>query len=286
VQLETSPPNSQGFVLLEALAALEAAGVSQDRPEAMRLLLRALMLATEDREQYLGDPTRRPVPIDKLMERERLRARMVLSKPDVQDLVMRNVPAHGDTVAVCAMDSGGLAVSLIQSVFQLFGCGILEPRTGIIFHNRGRGFSLQPGAPNELVPATRPAHTLTPLVIRKDGQPVAAVGCMGGRAQPQILAQIMPGVLDRHTPLSQTLGAPRWVFGSRDIDFSAPTIGVEANAPTDWDQILRVPEFDLQRIEALSELVGHTQVIRVGKDGALEGASDPRADVNEDVVPS
>ena len=219
-----------------------------------------------------------------LIEPGRLRARMHADEIDVHNSVMRNIPAHGDTVAVCCMDENGLAVSLIQSVFQLFGCGILEPRTGIIFHNRGRGFSLATGAPNELVPATRPAHTLTPLVIRRDRQPVAAVGCMGGRAQPQILAQILSGVLDRHTPLSQTLGAPRWVCGSRDIDFPAPTIAIEANAPDEWDHIMRTPEFDLQRIEALSELVGHTQVVRIGIDGALEGASDPRADGGAAVV--
>jgi gamma-glutamyltranspeptidase/glutathione hydrolase len=279
LEFETSPPNSQGFVLLEALAGISALGI--ELVPAFRgnaALLRALLLAIGDRERYLGDPVKCPPPLSSLLNIERLRERLSATPADGDGAAARMAAGHGDTVAISALDSSGLGVSLIQSVYQLFGCGILEPATGIIFHNRGRGFSLQPGAPNELMPHTRPAHTLTPLIVRRAGRVCAVLGCMGGRAQPQILAQLLPGVIDPGTPLDSTLAAPRWVVGSKDIDFAAPTVAIEMNAPADWDLTLRTAGYDLQRIPVFSELVGHAQVIRVRHDGALEGASDPRSD--------
>lgn len=271
---ETSPPNSQGFVLLEALAALGASALQRDVDPAR--VLRALLIAIEDRERYLGDPLRSPVPLERLLDPKALEQRM--RSHQASSSRQESPPAHGDTVAVCSLDEDGVGVSLIQSVFQLFGSGILEPRTGVIFHNRGRGFSLNPEAPNALAPLTRPAHTLMPLLVRRGRKLEAVMGTMGGRAQPQILAQLLGGVLDRQTPLTTTLRAPRWVAGSLDIDFPEPTIAVESDAPAAFTESLQAPGFNQQPIAPLSEIVGHAQVIRVASDAQLEAACDPRSD--------
>ena len=50
-------------------------------------------------------------------------------------------------------DADGWAVSLIQSLWDSFGSGILEPETGIVAHDRGGCFTLEPGHPNEIGPA-------------------------------------------------------------------------------------------------------------------------------------
>lgn len=285
-ELQTSPPNSQGFVLLEALAALQAVGESwETMTPGSRQLLLALLTAIADRDRYLGDPRRAPVPLDRLMQASALRERLRALERGATSGSPGKPPAHGDTVAVCALDGNGTAVSLIQSVFQLFGCGILEPRTGVIFHNRGRGFSLRRGAANELLPGTRPAHTLMPLIVRRAGRVRAALGCMGGRAQPQILAQLLPAALKEREPLAAALRRPRWVVGGRDIDCARPTVAIEADAPAEWDESLRAAGYDLKRIPALNELVGHAQAVRLRDDGRLEGASDPRSDGEAAVLP-
>jgi len=287
IELQTSPPNSQGFVLLEALAALQAAGESWEATTpGSRLLLLALLAAIEDRERYLGDPRRAPVPLDRLLQAGALRERLLALDRGVTSARPGAPPAHGDTVAVCALDGDGMAVSLIQSVFQLFGCGILEPRTGVIFHNRGRGFSLRRGAANELLPRTRPAHTLMPLIVRRAGRVRAALGCMGGRAQPQILAQLLPAATSERESLAAALRRPRWVVGGKDIDCTLPTVAIEADAPAEWDSSLRVAGYELKRIPALNEVVGHAQAVRLRADGTLEGASDPRSDGEAAVVPA
>ena len=76
----------------------------------------------------------------------------------------RYARARGDTVAVVAADASGSAVSLIQSVFYAFGAGVLEPSTGVICHNRGACFSMDPRSPNAFGPRKRPLHTLMPLI--------------------------------------------------------------------------------------------------------------------------
>ena len=280
-QIHTSPPNSQGFALLEAITALDALGIAiEPLGNAAPWLLRAQRMAAEDRDRYLGDPRRVSVPLTELLApsvlRERLSARIAGRAWPAASPV--SVPAHGDTVAVCAMDSTGVAVSLIQSLYQSFGSTVLEPVTGVIFHNRGRGFSLVPGAANEFVPGTRPAHTLSPVLIHRDGRVLAVLGTMGGRAQPQILAQLIPGIFEAGASLAAVLSAPRWVMGARDIDFDRPTVAIEADAPEPLDTALRIEDLDIARIPARNERVGHAQLITVGPDGVLQAASDPRSD--------
>jgi gamma-glutamyltranspeptidase/glutathione hydrolase len=280
-QIHTCPANSQGFMLLEAIAALDGLAIDiEPLGRNARYLLWALLLAAEDRDRYLGDPRCTTVPWHELLAPERLKQRLSARAAGQQGHAgpASPIPAHGDTVAVCAMDSNGMAVSLIQSLYQTFGSGLCDPDTGVIFHNRARGFSLTPGAPNELMPGTRPAHTLAPALVRRNSRTVSALGTMGGRAQPQILAQIVPGVLDMSASLADVLGAPRWVVGTRDLDFARPTVAIEADAPGSLDAILQVDDLDVARIPARDERLGHAQAVRLGPDGSLQAAADPRSD--------
>jgi gamma-glutamyltranspeptidase len=281
ISLLTSPPNSQGFMLLESVAALAGAGIGLEASsENAASKLHALMLAAEDRDLYLGDPKSVTAPLETLLDEavQATRLRQRLRQKQAPPEQHYSAAAHGDTVAICAMDSDGGAVSLIQSVYQTFGAGILEPETGIIMHNRARGFSLTAGAANELLPGTRPAHTLMPLLAYRDRKAIAAIGTMGGRAQPQILLQILAGALDLMKSLATTLTAPRWVFGSRDLGFNRPTIAIEGDADAQLNDLLQTDGFDISRVEPQNENMGHANVVRIGSGGNFEAAADPRSD--------
>ena len=280
-ELMTSPPNSQGFMLLESIAAMAGLDIQLDAAGGHApYKLHAAMLASEDRDRYLGDPDRVSVPLSSLLDKaatgDRLRERLDRTRPVLE--LHRHAAAHGDTVAICVMDDDGMAVSLIQSLYQTFGSGILDPVTGIILQNRARGFSLARGAANELIPGTRPAHTLMPLLAYRDGRPFASLGTMGGRAQAQILLQILAGALDPTIPLAETLAAPRWVFGGKDLGFEYPMIAIEADAASELDELLQTDGFTVERMESKNENMGHANAVRVRADGGFEAAADPRSD--------
>jgi gamma-glutamyltranspeptidase len=262
-----APPPTQGVVLLGILpTALESNGAPQGDAALLDIVLEAAIA----RQDHLGDPRTGVVDIERM-----LRPRD--SEVDAE------APAGGrnlgDTVAIVAADSEGRVVSIIQSVYQLFGSGILEPSTGIVLQNRGAAFSVDPRHPGRIAPGSRPPHTLLPLIAETDGM-TYGLGCQGGSAQPWILAQVAPDLLSSFVEPLEVLARPRWVIGARDIGhptltlLAEPgcTVAVEAAA----ERGLPVDQRDGELDEA-----GHVQVVRRyhSPDGArIDAASDPRAD--------
>ncbi|MBS1678504.1 MAG: gamma-glutamyltransferase [Actinobacteria bacterium] len=184
----------------------------------------------------------------------------------------------GDTVAITAVDDEGRSVTLIQSVFQTFGAGILEPRTGIVLHNRGSAFSLEPGHPAEIAAGRRPPHSLCPLLGERDGVR-AAIGCQGGPAQPLILSQVARAALDPAASPAAVLAKPRWVVGARPIGFEAETVLAEPGAEEALAAELAAPGAPPLVVGAPREdRCGHVQVARALAGDRLEAAADPRAD--------
>ena len=118
----------------------------------------------------------------------------------------------GGTIYMCTVDGAGNAVSLIQSNASGFGCHVAVPGTGVLLHNRGIGFSLEPGHPAEYGPGRRPPHTLSPaLVTRPGGELRAVLGTMGGDSQPQVVLQLLARLLRADEDPGTIIGAPRWV---------------------------------------------------------------------------
>lgn len=196
----------------------------------------------------------------------------------------------GDTVAVVAADAAGTWVCLIQSVFHAFGAGLLDPQTGIVLHNRGAAFTLDPegvGPPGStslgstsLGPGRRPPHTLMPVLVRDaaTGAFVGAHGTMGGFAQPQIQTHLALH-LARGLTAQQAVCAPRWVVVPRRGEV-ARTALVEQPVPAVAREALHSKGFVVEDRPALDDEVGHAQVVRrapLPADGFVAG-SDPRAD--------
>ncbi len=262
-----APPPAQGAT---ALAMLD--------PTLPGDLHRRARAAHAARARLLGDPRAGPIDVAGL-------SRPGATAPDAPPPA---VVAGGDTVAICAVDDEGRSVSLIQSVFQTFGAGLLEPATGIVLHNRGGAFVLlaDPAAhdrhPGRLGPGLRPPHTLCPMLAEGQGTRVA-LGCQGGRAQPLILAQIAPDTVFADRALAPILARPRWVLGDRDLGFEAETLLAEPGA--------RSPSPDGQpgcgpavvTATGPDDRCGHVSVARCS-DGVLDAAADPRADGRAVVV--
>lgn len=184
----------------------------------------------------------------------------------------------GDTIWMGAIDASGLAVSFIQSLFWEFGSGLVLPRTGILWQNRGVGFSLDPKSINALAPGRKPFHTLNPAFARFNDGRTMVYGSMGGDGQPQFQAQ----VFTRHARFGMELGdaiaAPRWRFG-RTWGSNTAELAMENRFDPDLVAALeRAGHTVLVLGEGYADGMGHAGAIVRRPDGRLFGASDPRSD--------
>jgi gamma-glutamyltranspeptidase len=279
VDVLVHPPNSQGFVLLEALATVERLGIDPDPfgPDVASLAL-ALSAAARDRDLHLADAPSMLIHPSTLLDDGHLAslADEVRAGGPLRRGTLRAKPT-GDTVALVTADADGRAVSVIQSLFWGFGSGILEPETGIVAHNRGACFVVDPGHPNVVGPGKRPAHTLMPVVVQREGRLAIVSGTMGGFAQPQINASTLIRSLDLHEAPGEAVAAPRWAVGGLDREGAEPAVEAESGVPGDVEDALAGAGFRVARVDSVSEPIGHAHQIRLA-GGRFEAGSDPRAD--------
>ncbi len=175
----------------------------------------------------------------------------------------------GDTVYLTAADRHGNVISLIQSLFSSFGAGIVAGETGITLHNRGSGFNLIAGHPNQIGPHKRPLHTLVPAMLLKDGRPRASFGVMGGDNQAQAHAQVVMNLVDFGMNIQEAGEAARVRHGGRrpvhrERDRRRRQAGARGARPPP----VRRPRRD-------GRLSGHPDRPATG---VLMGGSDPRKD--------
>ena len=185
---------------------------------------------------------------------------------------------RGDTIWAGAIDASGRAVSFIQSLYWEFGSGLVLPRTGILWQNRGSSFSLDPAHHNRLVPGRRPFHTLNPPLARfRDGR-VMVYGSMGGDGQPQFQAEIFTRAIRFGMEPGEATAAPRWRLG-RTWGDGPVGLAMEDRFDPDLVAALRRAGHEVVVIpEAYSDGMGHAGMIVRRADGRLLGASDPRSD--------
>jgi len=276
-QVVVPPPNSQGFVLLEILACIEQSGIPGACFDNKAGVIAELFLqASADRDRVLADPRRRPVPISELLSSSY--DRFVRSQGRRSSRHRSGARrTSGDTVGIVVAEKRGLWVSINQSLYESFGSGLLEPETGVLYHNRGAAFSLEPSSANYLVGSMRPPHTLMPVIVLKDGNPVVASATMGGSAHAQIHTQILVGILDRHLPASSAVARPRGLVGGLERKIGR-VIVAERRVPKGVLASLRASGFSVEMLDAWDERVGHAQLVCRLKEGDFSAASDPRAD--------
>jgi gamma-glutamyltranspeptidase/glutathione hydrolase len=293
-EILTAPPNSQGLLLAEILGALDRMDLPDPLGAGAGALAELFRLTALDRDRHLADPRWSQVPVEELLGPAHAQdlAAAAARRAGGQHPKDGVVPSYdedrtavregarslsGDTVAVVAMDRDGTAVSLIQSLFHSFGSGLLDAETGLILHNRGAFFSLDPASPNRLEPGRRPAHTLMPVLVAERGRVVGAHGTMGGRAQPQIHTQLLLRLEAGSSP-SAALTAPRWIVGGQDSGDDGELVIAERGVSSAALDAIAAAGMPIMAVADLDEEVGHGQLVRRGEGGELLAATDPRAD--------
>jgi gamma-glutamyltranspeptidase/glutathione hydrolase len=226
------------------------------------------------RDSRLGDPRFVNIDTDELLSRSFLES--LWSDFDPHSISTGQPDRTGDTVYVCAVDRNGLAVSLIQSMYQAFGSGIADSETGIILHNRGSYFSLNSDSPNVLEPGKRPLHTLMPGMLLRDADLLGPIGTQGGDVQAQVHIQLIADLIDHGMEPQAAIDAPRWISGGPN---GPNEVLLEQGFPDDTISGLAARGHGVTVIDAWNGGAGHAQMImRDGETGELVGGADPRAD--------
>lgn len=274
-QLHELPPNGQGVAALLALGILEhhpVADLPVDSADSLHVQIEATKLALADAHRHVADPGHLDVTPAELLDPAYLAVRAGMIAMDRAAAPVPGVPRRGGTVYLSTADAGGMMVSFIQSNYHGFGSGVVVPGTGISLHNRGTGFTLEAGHPNQVGPGKRPFHTIIPAMLLEDGAPVLSFGVMGAAMQAQGHAQLVVRLRDQGQNPQAAVDAPRWrVMGGLDVaverGFAADTLDDLAARGH------RVTEHDPQA----SPLFGGAQLVHRLDDGYL-AASDHRKD--------
>ncbi|MFG6543549.1 gamma-glutamyltransferase family protein, partial [Sulfitobacter sp. M22298] len=266
------PPNGQGataLLLMNILDHFDIAGMDPLGAERLHIEAEATKLAYDARNRFLADPDH-TARLEHMLAPETARALAALIDPKRAMAAAAPISeaVHKDTIYITVVDGDGMSVSLIYSIFHGFGSGIASDKFGILLQNRGAGFTLEEGHPNELKGGKRPMHTIIPGMIRENGRVTMPFGVMGGAYQPCGHARFASNLTDFGMDVQSAIDAPR-AFADGQV------MKVERGFGDDVRQALS----DLgHRVEVPETAIGGAQAIRIREDGVLEGASDPRKD--------
>jgi gamma-glutamyltranspeptidase/glutathione hydrolase len=227
------PPPGQGFAALEMLNILEVcvpklglnlAALGPADPLYWHLLVEAKKLAYSDLLAKNGDPKFAQVPVKSLLSKEYAGTLCGKIDPNVASKPGVGGGTDGGTIYLTTADRWGNMVSLIHSVFSVYGSRATVGPYGFVLHNRGSAFSLDPKSPNIVAPHKRPFHTIIAGFVMKDGQPLMTFGNMGGSVQPETHAQHMVNLIDLGMNVQMTTDAARFTHNQ-----TGNTLSLEPN---------------------------------------------------------
>lgn len=265
-------PNGQGataILILNILSHFDIAGMDPLGAQRLHIEAEATRLAYDARNRFIADPDH-TTRLEHMLSPETARRLAALIDPAraMASAHAASEAIHKDTVYITVVDRDRMAVSLIYSLFHPFGSGIGSERFGILLQNRGAGFTLEEGHPNEMAPGKRPMHTIIPGMLRVDGRVTMPFGVMGGAYQSTGHARFVSNMVDFGMDAQTAIDTPR-AFAE------GPILKVEAGYPDAVRQQLA----DMGHSVSLADSpIGGAQSILIRADGVLEGASDPRKD--------
>ena len=225
------------------------------------------------RNAFVADPAAVEVSADYLLSdrlADELAARIDL-KHAIQDLPSFASAEHKDTVYIAVVDKERNAVSFINSLFNSYGTGLMAPKSGVVFQNRGQGFVLTPGHPNEIGPGKRPMHTIIPGMAAENGRVFMPFGVMGGHYQALGHAHLLAKLFDNRLDLQSAIDLPRLfpVPGTNVVEMEQRLIDLHGPALEKRGFVVRPAAWP----------IGGAQAIWIDWErGTLVGGSDPRKD--------
>ena len=269
------PPNGQGVVALTILNILSRFKAKPDplNIDNLHVEIEAARLAYAARDAFVGDAALAEVPVDYLLSDrlgDELAAKIDLSHA-IEDLPSFAGAEHTDTVYIAVVDEERNAVSFINSLFNTYGSGLMSPKAGVVFQNRGQGFVLTPGHANQIGPGKRPMHTIIPGMAAENGRVCMPFGVMGGHYQALGHAHLLAKLFDHRLDLQSAIDLPRLfpLPGTNIVEMEQRLLDLHGAALEARGFVVQSPAWPL----------GGAQAIWIDWErGTLLGGSDPRKD--------
>ncbi|HPE47873.1 MAG TPA: gamma-glutamyltransferase [Hyphomonas sp.] len=287
------PPASGGVAQNEIMGLYELLKPGPNEkatPEAMlKTFIDAQRLAYADRDHYVADADKVPVPSADLINPDYLKARaaqvfepdehavpgdpgVALGRDPMRPMWGEDATEHGPgTTHISIIDKDGNAVSMTTTIESAFGSSRMVG--GFLLNNQLTDFSRQPemgGKPVANAPAAgkRPRSSMSPtLVFGPDGKLFMVTGSPGGNSIIAYVAKTLVGVLEWGKTAQESVDLP-------NIIARGDTVGVEVDREGGPEAAQALRDMGYTVEERTGENSG-LHVIIVRPDG-LEGAADPR----------
>ena len=274
VDLIELPPNGQGataLLLSKILSNFDYSNLDPLGAERVHIETEASKLAYNARNRFIGDQDYSNKEISKFfnVKSSSNLAKLINLKKASPNLKSETEEVHLDTVLVTVVDKNRCAVSLIFSIFHAFGSGHSSEKYGLLFQNRGAGFTLEKDHPNELIGNKRPLHTIIPAMVKRNGELIMAYGVMGGQYQPAGHVRVLSNLIDYGQDIQEAIDSPRSFSDSTGLLLEK---GYNKKVASDLEKMghqIIIPEVPLGGAQAI--LIDNTL-------GTLTGGSDARKD--------
>ena len=229
--LSAYPPSAGGTQLIQILNILETydiAAMGHNSSQAIHVMVEAMKLAFAGRDNTYGDPDFVEVRVSDLTSKKRAsKLRNGISSaeasPDRNSGVESKLWSGTNHVAV--IDEQRNAVSLTDSVDCWFASGIVVPGTGILLNDEMHDFNPRPGKKNSIASGKRPASSMTPTIILRDGEPMMAFGASGATKIVTSCVQTMVNMVDFGMTIQDSVGKPRFHCEGGQVDIENVQLG-------------------------------------------------------------
>jgi gamma-glutamyltranspeptidase / glutathione hydrolase len=244
------PPNSQGFVMLEALNILEGYNLKEmgrNSVSYLHAVTEALKLSFADRNAFVGDPKFvKNIPMAALLSKEYAAVRRsqidpnkaIVGEPLPGDPGRLKATAAGQqayaaplptpttvrpfdpdeilnlTTYLAVVDQDHNMVSITSSLLSGFGSGVVVEGGGFLMNDRMRYFYLDAKNVNALEPRKRTRQTINPAMALRNGKPWIAFGTPGSDTQPQTQLQFFLNVAEFGLNVQEALEQPTVISNS------------------------------------------------------------------------
>jgi len=281
------PPSSGGthvIQILNILEPLKLKSLGAQSVEAIHSTATAMQLAFVDRARYMGDRDFVKVPVQGLTSKAyaktlRLKMKDQALKLQPEDLEDAFAYESDETTHFTVMDKLGNVVSSTQTINYWMGSGVVIPETGIVMNDEMDDFSKKAGdtnlfgavgSKNNLVQAgKRPLSSMSPTIIKKNGEVVLALGTPAGTRILTCVAQVALNYLEYEFSLWDSVAATRihhqWKPNQLRVG--------EPGFPKEVEAALMAKGHELNK----KNLGCSIQAIAV-ESGKLHGVSDPRGE--------